>query len=91
MKNTNSLSVQAFPYDNDFINIILRNDSGYEINIIIPPYKHIYQLFNIYAKINEIKLNKLYFYFNGTQIDNYDQRKISQVFNDITTINVRMH
>ena len=91
MKNTNSLSVQAFPYDNDFINIILRNDSGYEINIIIPPYKHIYQLFNIYAKINEIKLNKLYFYFNGIQINNYDQRKISQVFNDITTINVRMH
>ena len=60
-KTDYSLSIKAFPNENDFMNIIFIYESGFKTNIIIPPNKHISELFNIFAKINEFELNKLYF------------------------------
>ena len=91
IKIIDSFSIQAFPYENDFMNIIFKKDSGSVTNIIIPPKKHISVLFNIYAKINEIDLNKLHFISNGLKINNSDQREICQVFNNISIINVRQY
>ena len=85
-KTDYSLSIQAFPNENDFINIIFKNDLGYTTNIIIPPKKHISELFNIYAKLHEI--NNIDFIFNGLKINKFDQREISQVFNNISFISV---
>ena len=90
-KNENSLSIQAFPLENIFTNIILKTDSGYLTNIIIPPYKHINELFNIYAKVNEIELFRLHFFINGKEIDKFDKREISQVFNNTAIISISIY
>ena len=90
-KNENSLTIQAFPLENNFINIILKNDFGYLTNIIIPPYKHINELFNIYAKANEIELFTLHFFINGKEINNFYKREISQVFNNTAIISISIY
>ena len=90
-KTESSLSIQAFSNEKNFMNIIFKNDSGHTTNIIIPPNKQINELFNIYSEINEFELNKLDFIFNGLKINNYDQRQISQVFNNISIIAVRSY
>ena len=92
MKNSNNIpSVIAFPDENDFINIIFNNYSRIEMCFIIPRYKHIYELFNIYAEINKIELNKLHFFSNGHTINSYDQRQISEVFTNIPIIWFSIH
>ena len=82
-KTDYSLSIKAFPNENDFMNIIFIYESGFKTNIIIPPNKLISELFNIFAKINEFELNKLYFIFNGSKMNNYNQRQIYQVFGKV--------
>ena len=84
----NNLSIMAYPSENNFINIIFQNDSGHKANIIIPSYKTINTLFNIYAKVIKYDIKKLFFYFNSSKMDNNDQREISQVFSNIDHISV---
>ena len=81
-----SLSIKAFPNENDFMNILFTYQSGFKTNIIIPHNKHISELFYIFAKINEFELNRLYFIYNGLTINNYDQRQIDQVFGNFQFI-----
>ena len=87
-KTDYSLSIKAFLNENDFMNIIFICESGFKTNIIIPPNKLISELFNIFAKINEFELNKLYFIFNGSKMNNYNQRQIYQVFGNVSVITV---
>ena len=87
-KNNSSLSVKAFPHEKNHINIIFKNDFGNKVIIIIPPYKKISELCKIYAQTTGIEINKQLLIFNGNTIDINDQRQLTQVFNNYTTISV---
>ena len=85
-KSEGSLSVHAFPSENNFINIIFQNEYFGFTNIIIPSYKKVLELFNIYAKVIQVPLNKIDFMFNINKMNINDERQISQVFNNISKI-----
>jgi V8-like Glu-specific endopeptidase len=90
-KTDRSLSIKAFPNEYNFMNILFKNDTGFITNIIIPQNKHISELLNIFAKINEFEINKLFFIFNGSKMNKYDQRPIFQVLNNGQLITVITH
>lgn len=87
-KNQYNLSIMAFPSEKNFINIIFQDDSDHKANVIIPSYKKINVLFKIYSNVIGYDIKKLFFYFNGSKMDNNDQRKISQAFSNIDHISV---
>ena len=87
-KSQYNFSIMTFPSESNYINIVFKNDFGHTANIIIPSYKKIDVLFKIYAIIIGYDIKKIFFYFNGSKMDNNDQREIFQVFSNIDHISV---
>jgi len=83
-KSENSQSILPFPKEKcEFYNIIFEDSSNFKTNIIIPPYKDVSTLFDIYKrnrKAKDISKDEILFVYNGFFIKNNQNLKISEVF-----------
>ena len=91
-KNENSQSILPFPKEKcERYNIIFEDFSNFKTCIIIPPYKDVNILFDIYKrnrKVKDISNDEILFVYNGFFIKINQNMKISDVFlnNSILTV-----
>ena len=92
IKYENSQAIIAFPEEKcELYNIIFEDSSNFKTNIIIPPYKEISQLFDIYKRnmnVKDISKDEISFAYNGSFININQNKKISEVFRDHSKLNV---
>ena len=92
IKYENSQAIIAFPEEKcELYNIIFEDSSNLKTNIIIPPYKEISQLFDIYKRnmnVKDISKDEISFAYNGSFININQNKKISEVFRDHSKLNV---
>ena len=86
----NSQSIIPFPEENcDCFNILFEDSSNLITVIIIPPYKDISLLFDIYKKFRkDTTKNEIMFLYNGTLININKKMRISEVFQNNSYVTV---
>ena len=86
----NSQSIIPFPEEKcDCFNILFEDSSNLVTVIIIPPYKDISKLFDIYIryrKVKEISKDGIMFLYNGSIININQNMKISEVFQNNSNV-----
>ena len=92
IKYENSQSIIPFPEEKyDLYNIKFEDSSNFKTNIIIPPYKDISQLFDIYKRnmeVKDISKDEILFTYNGSYINIDQNKKIEEIFRDHSKLNV---
>ena len=90
IKDENSQSIIPFPEEkSDCFNILFEDSSNLITVIIIPPYKDISKLFDIYKRYRKDKdfsKDEIMFLYNGSIINIYQNLKISEVFQNNSNI-----
>ena len=90
IKDENSQSIIPFPEEkSDCFNILFEDSSNLITVIIIPPYKDISKLFDIYKRYRKDKdfsKDEIMFLYNGSIINIYQNIKISEVFQNNSNI-----
>ena len=91
-KSENFQSILSFPKEKcERYNIIFEDSSNFKTNIIIPPYKDVDKLFDIYKrnrKIKDISKYEIIFIYNGSFVDTNLNMKISEVFQNHSILTV---
>ena len=90
IEDENSQSIIPFPEEKcDCFNILFEDSSNLVTVIIIPPYKDISKLFDIYIryrKVKEISKDGIMFLYNGSIININQNMKISEVFQNNSNV-----
>ena len=90
IEDENSQSIIPFPEEKcDCFNILFEDSSNLLTVIIIPPYKDISKLFDIYIryrKVKEISKDGIMFLYNGSIININQNMKISEVFQNNSNV-----
>ena len=90
IEDENSQSIIPFPEEKyDCFNILFEDSSNLITVIIIPPYKDISKLFDVYKryrKVKDISKDETMFIYNGSIIDINQNMKISEVFQNNSNV-----